>query len=169
MRLHLRHKQQHVAVDLETVGRTYHVVIDGVTHVVEAEETGDGLLALVVDGRRYRVAVARQQRERLVAVNGEAYSFHPEAGSPTSHSLATAAPPEITAPMPGKVLQVLVQPGDHVASGDGLLILEAMKMENRLVADAAGTVTEVRVASGDMVDGGQVLVVLSYDRGCAPA
>lgn len=168
MRLHLRHKQQHVAVDLETVGSAYRVVIDGAAHIVEAEESVDGILALVVDGRRYRVAVARQQRERLVAVNGEAYSFHPEAGAPTAHSLATAAPPEITAPMPGKVLQVLVRAGDRVTAGDGLLILEAMKMENRLVAEAAGTVAEVRVADGDMVDGGQVLIVLAYG-GCAPA
>ena len=163
MRLHLRYKQQHVAIDLETVGSTYHVVVDGVAHVVEAQESGDGTLALVVDGRRYQVGVARQQRERLVAVNGETYNFFPEAGAPSAHSLATAAPPEITAPMPGKVLQVLVRAGDRVAAGDGLLILEAMKMENRLVAETDGSVAEVRVTDGDMVDGGQVLVVLAYD------
>jgi biotin carboxyl carrier protein len=64
--------------------------------------------------------------------------------------------------MPGKVLQVFVRPGDVIASGDPLLILEAMKMENRLTADAAATVQEVRVAPGAMVDGGQVLVVLDY-------
>ena len=56
-----------------------------------------------------------------------------------------------------------MQPGDHVAAGDTLLILEAMKMETRLTAEAAASVAEVRVAAGDMVDGGQVLVVLTYD------
>jgi len=70
--------------------------------------------------------------------------------------------PEVTAPMPGRVLEVLVQPGAHVAAGDGLVIMEAMKMENGLVAEAAGTVGEVQVAVGDMVDAGQVLIVLSY-------
>jgi len=65
--------------------------------------------------------------------------------------------------MPGKVLEVLVQPGDRVEIGDGLLILEAMKMENRLIAEAAATVAEVKVAAGDMVEGGRVLVVLTYD------
>ena len=76
--------------------------------------------------------------------------------------VAALAPPEIVAPMPGKVVQVLVKPGDQVESGDGLLILEAMKMENRLVAEAVATVAEVRVSEGDMVEGGQVLIVLRY-------
>jgi len=69
--------------------------------------------------------------------------------------------------MPGKILQVLVQPEDRVSTSDPLLILEAMKMETRLVAEAAGTVREVRVSPGDMVNGGQTLLVLDYDQ--APA
>ncbi|MCX6097574.1 MAG: acetyl-CoA carboxylase biotin carboxyl carrier protein subunit [Caldiserica bacterium] len=48
-------------------------------------------------------------------------------------------------------------------AGDGLVILEAMKMENRLVAEAARSVAEVCISSGDMVDGSQVLIVLAYD------
>jgi len=118
---------------------------------------------LVIDGRRYRIDLARQGRDRLIGVAGEVYTFHSETGAPSTHSVAMVAAPEVTAPMPGKVLQVLVQPGDHVDAGDGLLILEAMKMENRLIAEAAATVAEVRVAVGNMVDGGQVLVVLRYD------
>jgi biotin carboxyl carrier protein len=61
------------------------------------------------------------------------------------------------------VTQVLVQTGQRVEAGEGLLILEAMKMENRIVAEAAGTVEEIRIAAGDMVDGGQVLAVMQYD------
>ncbi len=162
MRLHLRHKQQHFAVDVETVGGGYRVVVDGVPYVVEVHHGNDGTLALTVDGRRYHAAVAHKGRERLVAVDGEAYTFVSEAGAAT-HNIATVAPPEITAPMPGKVLKVLVHPGDHVTTGDGLLVLEAMKMENRLVAEAPATVADVRVAAGGMVEGGQVLVVLIYD------
>jgi biotin carboxyl carrier protein len=65
--------------------------------------------------------------------------------------------------MPGKVLEVLVRSGERVEAGDGLLLLEAMKMESRLTAEGAGTVAEVRVAAGDMVIGGQVLILLRYD------
>ncbi|MBI4518665.1 MAG: acetyl-CoA carboxylase biotin carboxyl carrier protein subunit [Deltaproteobacteria bacterium] len=90
----------------------------------------------------------------------------PERSAARDHTAATLAAPQVLAPMPGKVLEVLVQPGDHVEQGDGLLILEAMKMENRLVAEAPGTVVEVRTVAGSMVEGGQVLLVLAYDEDC---
>jgi biotin carboxyl carrier protein len=162
MRIALRHRQQHVVVDVHSDGGAYRVGLDGAEHVVEAHYLGDATLVVVVDGRQYRVDLVRNGRERLVAVDGEVYQFVSESGA-SVHRVATVASPEITAPMPGRVLEVLVQPGQHVVAGDGLLILEAMKMENRLVAEATGTVSELRVAAGDMVDAGQVLVVLSYD------
>jgi 3-methylcrotonyl-CoA carboxylase alpha subunit len=163
MRVPLRHKQSHLAVDVHPEGRTHRVVVDGEEHVVEAHDVDDSSIVLVVEGQRYRVTVVGNGKERLVAVAGEVYTFVAESAGATT-SVATVASPEITAPMPGKILQVLVRPGDRVESGDGLLLLEAMKMESRLTAEAAGTVTEVRVAAGDMVVGGQVLIVLSYDN-----
>lgn len=162
MRVSLRHQQSHLAVDVHPEGGKYRVAIDDIEYVVEAQYLDEATLMLVMDGRRYRLDLTRNGRERWLAINGEVYRFTPEGGVPSGHSIAHVAAPEVIAPMPGKVLQVLVQPGDQVTAGDGLLILEAMKMENRLVAEAAGTVTEVRIAAGDMVDGGQVLVVLRY-------
>jgi acetyl-CoA carboxylase biotin carboxyl carrier protein len=67
---------------------------------------------------------------------------------------------EILAPMPGKILQVLVKVGDKVAEDDELLILEAMKMENPIYSTADGVVKEVKVKKDDTVDSDQVLVVL---------
>jgi pyruvate carboxylase subunit B len=64
----------------------------------------------------------------------------------------------LKAPMPGLVVRVQVQPGDRVAPGAGLVVLEAMKMENELKAAAAGVIKEVRVAAGEAVEKGQVLV-----------
>jgi 3-methylcrotonyl-CoA carboxylase alpha subunit len=162
MRIQLRYKQSHLLVEAHSEGAAYRVNVDGEEHVVEAHILDDTNVVLVVDGQRHRVAMTRDGRERQVAVKGEVYTFSAESGTATE-SVASVASPEVTAPMPGKVLQVLVRPGDPVESGDGLLLLEAMKMESRLTAEAAGTVAEVRVAAGDMVVGGQVLVVLSYD------
>ena len=64
------------------------------------------------------------------------------------------------APMPSKVLQVLVSTGESVTEGQSLVVLEAMKMETTLAAAEAGTVTEVRVGVGDQVDAGALLVVV---------
>jgi biotin carboxyl carrier protein len=163
MRVHLRYKQDVLAVDVHPEGQMFRVILDGTAHAVEVHQLDEGTLVLAIDGRRYRVDLARNGRERFVAVAGEVYAFTAESGAGSAHRVETVAAPEVTAPMPGKVLALLVQPGDHVEPGDGLLILEAMKMENRLLAEAAATVAEVRVAAGDMVDGGQVLLVLAYD------
>lgn len=64
------------------------------------------------------------------------------------------------APMPGRVVALLVEVGDEVAPGDGLVVVEAMKMENVLSVDVAGTVAALKVAIGDPVEAGQELVVV---------
>ena len=163
MRIALRQDHHHVIAEVQPERGGYRVGMDGEERFVEVHSLDETSLVLTVDGRQYRVDLVRNGRERWVAIAGEVYTFVPEGGAVSAHSVATVAPPEVTAPMPGKVLQVLVQAGDRVAAGDGLLILEAMKMETRMVAEAAGIVAEVRVAAGDMVDGRQVLVVLAYD------
>jgi pyruvate carboxylase subunit B len=62
--------------------------------------------------------------------------------------------------MPGRVVKVLVAPGDRVAAGQGLVVVEAMKMENEIRARHAGTVTEVRVREGEPVEARAVLVTI---------
>jgi 3-methylcrotonyl-CoA carboxylase alpha subunit len=74
---------------------------------------------------------------------------------------ATADAADIRAPLPGRVSQVLAEPGKAVARNAPLVILEAMKMEHVLVAPAAGTIAEIRVAAGDQVAEGTVLVTFA--------
>lgn len=162
MRISLRLKQEHLVIDVRGDLDAYRVDVEGRESRAEICTVDRTSIVLVVDGHRHQVDVVHDGRDRLVAVGGEVYRFTPEDGTQTSHAVDTVAIPEVAAPMPGKVTQMLVKVGDHVNAGDGLLILEAMKMENRLVAEAAGIVTEVRVADGDMVDGGQVLIMLQY-------
>ncbi|HAA13591.1 MAG TPA: acetyl-CoA carboxylase biotin carboxyl carrier protein subunit [Cytophagales bacterium] len=72
--------------------------------------------------------------------------------------LASAVAADLKAPMPGLVLEIMVQPGQEVQKGDAVLILEAMKMENVLKAPGDGTVTGVQVAKGDSVEKNQVMI-----------
>ena len=67
---------------------------------------------------------------------------------------------EVKAPMPGKILEVLVKVGDQVKEDDEVIMLEAMKMENPIYAPADGTVKEIKVKPGETIEGGQTLVVL---------
>ncbi|MEN6622543.1 MAG: biotin/lipoyl-containing protein [Smithella sp.] len=67
---------------------------------------------------------------------------------------------EVIAPMPGTVIEIVVKVGDVVKEDDELVIIEAMKMENPIVADAGGTVKEIKVKEKDKVQANQVLVVL---------
>ena len=71
-----------------------------------------------------------------------------------------AASGSIEAPMQGTIVKLLVEVGQEVEAGTGLLVLEAMKMENQINAETAGTVKEIKVAAGDTVGGGDVLAVI---------
>ena len=68
---------------------------------------------------------------------------------------------QVSVPMQGTIVKVVVEVGDTVEAGDTVCVLEAMKMENNVVADISGTVTEVKVAVGDSVGSGDVVVVIS--------
>jgi biotin carboxyl carrier protein len=73
---------------------------------------------------------------------------------------AASGEQRITAPMPGRIVRVLVQPGDEVAARQGLIVIEAMKMENELTSQRAGRVREVAVAEGVSVEAGRLLVIV---------
>jgi biotin carboxyl carrier protein len=81
-------------------------------------------------------------------------------GRKADPSHAAAGPLSVVAPMPGKIVRVLVQSGEAVHARQPLIVVEAMKMENELRAGRAGTVTEVRAQAGQSVDAGAVLVVV---------
>ncbi|WP_280524015.1 biotin/lipoyl-containing protein [Enhygromyxa salina] len=102
-----------------------------------------------VAGQRVRLSVQTEQEARLAAALGTS------AGATGSGSL--------TAPMPGRVVKILIAVGERVELGAPAIIVEAMKMENELHAPSAGVVRSVAVAEGDTVDAGQLLIELAPD------
>jgi 3-methylcrotonyl-CoA carboxylase alpha subunit len=158
----LRHNQRHLVLDVRREGDRFQVSANSVEQTVRAEFLDERTLVLELGGRRHRVDVVRDGTSLHVAVGGCAFTFTEERAAASNQHVGNIATPEIVAPMPGKVVRVLVKAGDRVAGGDTLFILEAMKMENRLVADAPALVETVNVNDGDLVDGGQVLAVLLY-------
>jgi biotin carboxyl carrier protein len=131
---------------------------------------GGGILA--VDGRRYSIFGARRKDSILVSVGPACFEFKPAEAAARRRSRGLAAT-EIIAPMPGKVLKVMVHDGDLVEAGQPLGVIEAIKMETTLSAESAAIVKHVRVEEGQSVDHGAVLIELSpppasSDRESAP-
>ena len=128
-------------------------------HVVEHEDT----LEVTVDGKIYTVTLPERKPAQKPVVKPVVAAAAP-AAAPAAAAKPAAAPAGgnvVTAPLNGKITQVLVKAGDQVAAGDTVVMLEAMKMENSITAEAAGTVKAVLVNVGDQVDGGQALVELA--------
>jgi glutaconyl-CoA/methylmalonyl-CoA decarboxylase subunit gamma len=134
--------------------------IDGREVSAEFDALGAGSGTLCIDGRRFRIASARRKDTILVAVGPRTFSFIREEESSRRRARGLAAA-EITAPMPGKVLRVLVREGDVVVAGQALVVLEAMKMETALAAESEALVKRVLVAPGQMVDHGALLIELT--------
>jgi biotin carboxyl carrier protein len=120
-----------------------------------------------VGGSSYDVAIeSRRQGRHIVHVDGHVVPVTvrlPGRGRTDSDGEGPSAtgPVSILAPMPGRVVKVLVAPGDAVLARQGLVVVEAMKMENELRAPRAGTVADVRVREGAPVEANVVLVVIT--------
>lgn len=126
-------------------------------HVVEHEDT----LEVTVDGKIYTVTLPERKPAQKPVVKPVVAAAAPAAAPAAKPAAAPAGGNVVTAPLNGKITQVLVKAGDQVAAGDTVVMLEAMKMENSITAEAAGTVKAVLVNVGDQVDGGQALVELA--------
>lgn len=145
---------------LERKGDAIRVRIDGREISSKLEARADGGSSIEIEGRRFHIASARTKDRILVAVGPRTFEFvRVEEGA--RHRARGLAAAEITAPMPGKVLRVLVKEGDAVAAGQPLVVIEAMKMETALAAESDAVVKRIPVAEGQMVDHGAVLIELS--------
>ena len=151
---------------LSVEGSTVRARIDGRELTVSFEPTADGGALIAFDGRRYRVFGAALRDRILVSAGPVGFEFQrvEEGRSQAARGLAT---PEVTAPMPGKVLRILVSEGEEVEAGGGLLVLEAMKTVFRLTAPADAVVAAIACRPGETVEEGQVLVSFAEEAAAA--
>jgi biotin carboxyl carrier protein len=131
---------------LRTVAGTLprQLLVDGRPTVLTLRSAGHGQWTLGVGGDRWEAEVVDERTRHIRSL--------------TAGSTAARGPATLRAPMPGLVVRVLVEAGQEVAAGAGVVVLEAMKMENELNAPSAGVVGAIRVGAGEAVEKGQVLV-----------
>jgi biotin carboxyl carrier protein len=159
-------------LEIEAGGRKWVVEVDGASRVrLNGEEQPcscvrlpDGRYSLIIAGRVFDLSVVpdrelwtvtgREGSQSLRVVDPRV-SFSDSARGP-----GPSGPQRLCAEMPGKVVRVLVQPGDKVSVDDALLVLEAMKMQNEIRAPKAGLIREVAVEPGQTVATGEFLISL---------
>lgn len=162
------------AVTVERDGDLFRIGVDGRMHLVDVRRIDGHTLALLLQPEGS--GGARRSLEASFAARPQAGAFDVHvagryvpiqlrngiAGRRPRHAAAAAGtgPQRIVAPMPGKVVRVLVAPGDEVIARQGLVVVEAMKMENELKAARDGRVAAVSVVEGQSVEAGAALVTV---------
>jgi biotin carboxyl carrier protein len=149
------------AVEVQALGDgRYRIQIDGNERIVDSHQTGQGTFSLLIDNATAEVSVTSRGEEFAVAVHGRTHRLKlldERAMRRRAGAAAGDGAHEVRAAMPGKVVAVLIEKGATVERGQGLLVIEAMKMENEIAAPRSGTVTELRVAPGQAVESGELL------------
>jgi biotin carboxyl carrier protein len=143
------------------------LVVDGRAVVVDARPVRPGTWSVIVDGRSHLVDL--DPRATGTAVSSALAEAVAKVEDARTRKLARAAArggtvetgEQLVAPIAGKVVKLLVAEGDPVAPGQGVVVLEAMKMENELAAERGGTVAAIHKQAGQSVESGELLVTLS--------
>ena len=167
MKLQAEIGEQKYEVEIQREGDRVFADIAGRKYEVEATEPEPNVFLLKSGGKIYQAFVsprADQAAPLAVRIGTDEIDvtlIDPKrlrgSGAAGEHGDGVA---EIRTAMPGKVVRILVEKGDTVEKGDGVIVVEAMKMQNEMRSPKAGTVSEIRVATSDTVGAGDVLMVI---------
>jgi biotin carboxyl carrier protein len=158
-----------LAVPADGAGNPLAFVLDREQGLADWAEVAPGVYSILLDGRSYEARVkalpgdAAGETLRVVTVGTRHFRIQtrdPRRRRGTGQAAPSDGPQEIRAPMPGKIVKVLVNEHQEVAPGAGLLVIEAMKMQNELRAPRAGRVEKIYVTEGKGVETGSHLVRL---------
>ncbi|MFL6264063.1 MAG: biotin/lipoyl-containing protein [Thermoanaerobaculia bacterium] len=167
MELIVRQGEREERVRVRRVDGGFEVTVGDRVHQVDALPARPGLLSLRIDGTRsisyHQEAAVRRQKEGVYWVSTAQGSGPVEVADPLahlaaqSHSQGAKRRQRVDAYMPGRVVAVLVEEGAEVTAGQGIVVLEAMKMENEIRAEHDGRVSKIHVQPGQAVDTGNPL------------
>ena len=144
------------------VGATYVVMLDGVEHVVDARKLEADFYSILYEGKSYEVSIESVGGSYVVrhGAHEQVVELADASRRGRDDLHRNKGIHHVDSVMPGKVVRVLVAAGDDVQAGQGLVVVEAMKMENEIGSPRAGRVKSVEVTPGQNVETGARLVVL---------
>lgn len=140
----------------------FEVEINGKKKIVSISRITPAHLSILIKGQSFNVEVERFETCVQVCVRGEVYCFNVTDEREVTSSTVEheGGKKTISAPMPGLIVDIMVNEGDQVEAGQTLLVLEAMKMQNEISAPFSGTVLRIPVESGVSVNAGDDLVLI---------
>lgn len=155
--------EREARVTVEEVGvARYKVTIDGREHLVDAHEVQSSVWSVLQGADSFEVDIQGRDEEYEVLIAGDCYKFslmnEQRKALMRTAGKGGAGKAMVTSPMPGKVVKILVAEGDEVKADQGIIVVEAMKMENELKSAIAGNVKEIFVKEGEIVESGAKLV-----------
>lgn len=153
------------SVELRRAGGRLQCVFDGKELEADAVEIGEGVYSILIGAESLEARVERNGARLRVLVRGREYAatirdpreWRRDCGG----ALAAEGRQQIVAPMPGKIVRVLARVGDAVEAGQGLLVVEAMKMQNEIRSPKSGTLERLLVSEGQTVSAGEILASVS--------
>ena len=143
--------------------KKFKFTISGKPYEVEVQNIEGNIATVNVNGTEYKVEMEEQAAPVVAPIARPAAkttSAPTQSAAPKPAAAAGGAGYKMAAPLPGTIMQIFVKQGDTVKKGDKLLMYEAMKMENNLLAEADGTITAINCRQGDNVLQGDVLIVI---------
>ena len=154
-----------VKIKVEEVGvARYKVTIDGKEHLVDAHQVQDSVWSVLYGTGSFEVDVQGKDDEHEVLIEGDCYKFslmnEQRRALIREGGKGAAGKALITSPMPGKVVKLLVSEGEEVKAEQGVIVVEAMKMENEMKSAIPGKVKEIFVKEGEVVESGAKLLLV---------
>lgn len=145
------------------------LLVNGKEYAVDSHQIEPGLLSLIIDGKPVTISVTKDSSTLSVSIKNHVFKAQLEdpASSDEKSLLEASGKEMIYSKMPGKILALHVEEGQQVAAGQGLLVLEAMKMENEILAPFAGVVREVKIRGGEVIGAGHHLLTLEAENSAA--
>jgi biotin carboxyl carrier protein len=151
-------------INLEEEGKETEVEIEGKKIPVEFQKIDENFYSILLGGKSIGVGILKRGKRVDVFVEGDLYEFESISDREREKAKgAVSGVQEIKSPMPSRVVKILKRSDEEVKEGEGVIVIEAMKMESELKSPIEGKVKEIKVKEGDAVESGTVLLVISSE------
>lgn len=151
-------------INLEEEGKQIEVEINGEKTSVEFQKIDENYCSILIGGESFGMGILKRGKRLDVFLDGEIYEFEPISERERQSAAGViSGMQQIKSPMPSRVVKILKKDDEEVQEGEGVIVIEAMKMESELKSPIQGKVKEIRVKEGDAVESGMVLLTVSSE------